>query len=1094
MKRTFSLLLLAVFLMFTLVACTQTEDPTTTKSGDNVTTTAADTNTTTLHTHEFGAWTVVKNATCTEDGSKERTCACGAKETETVPATGHNYSTEWTIDVEPTCRKAGSKSHHCTVCDAKTDVTKIDKVDHTEGTKRENEVAATCTTAGTYDEVVYCTVCNKEISRTQHIVAVLDHDFSAWTGTQATCTEAGTETRTCSSCHLTETRTVNALGHNYSADWTIDTPANCTEAGSKSHHCTRCESVSDVTTIEALGHDYPENWTVVTPATETEDGLEEKECSRCHNKMTQAIPKLAKDEVDAQGALTTLSQRMGIGGYEWGPAADMIVFKVNGTIKPADITADMFSSTTANVVDAFVCNEHGVKVDTPSQYFAVKIAARAGQRSPFTYANSLNNWTNNGQINMNASLKTGSVLKIDEGANIVRYSSFSFSGQLPIADRVVPSTSTFDKRTYTDGNITLTYGSWGTDAMKNDNGKNPLIIWLHGAGEGGTDIDIALLGNDVTNLTESKVQSHFANGAYVLACQTPTMWMNDGTGNYTSTGTSMFTETLFKLIKNYCEVENTDVDLDRVYIGGCSNGGYMTINMMIQHGNYFAAAYPVCEAYSDSWITDAQITTLKDYNIWFTHSADDRTVNPANYTVATYVRLIKAGATNVYFSYFESVKGTDDPNANQAWGQGSGNYMGHYSWIYVLQDACTRVQSTTVAAAGDLQASNLYGGGKYNVMVNDEAQTIFGWMAAQKKGEKHGSAVLEANLPTDPNQGQGQGGGSGTISTLTGDKVRVEAESGVLGIGTENSNNLRVETNANASGGSGVGYFQQAGDSITLTITSPAAKTNGYIRIGAASASGSYPNITDVSLEQFNNLYTVTWNGATVAMTAGSLPGNSSANYYNVHELEFRADIKSGANTLVITAKGGGGANFDYVDIYYGEVTVTPASGGGNEGGSGSGGSVPAASGTKTRLEAESATLGVVSESNSVQVETNAAPSGGAGIGYFQQAGDSITLTFTATAAKTNADIRLGVASATMNASYQIQDMSIEQFNAAYTITLNGEAITVTAGSLPGNASWNFWDVHELAMTGNFKAGTNTIVITAKGAGGCNWDYVDVYL
>ena len=213
MKRTFSLLLLAVFLMFALVACTETEAPTTTKNGDDVqTTTTEPAITTTVHTHEFGAWTVTKNATCTEEGSKERTCACGAKETETVPATGHNYSTEWTIDVEPTCRKAGSKSHHCTVCDAKTDVTKIDKVDHTEGTKIENEVAATCTTAGTYDEVVYCTVCNKEISRTQHIVAVLDHDFSAWTGTQATCTEAGTETRT-----------VEALGHNYSTEWTTDT-------------------------------------------------------------------------------------------------------------------------------------------------------------------------------------------------------------------------------------------------------------------------------------------------------------------------------------------------------------------------------------------------------------------------------------------------------------------------------------------------------------------------------------------------------------------------------------------------------------------------------------------------------------------------------------------------------------------------------------------------------------------------------------------------------------------------------------------------------------------------------------------------------
>lgn len=42
---------------------------------------------------------------------------------------------------------------------------------------RENEVAATCTAAGSYDEVVYCSVCNAEISRTQKTIDKLPHDF-----------------------------------------------------------------------------------------------------------------------------------------------------------------------------------------------------------------------------------------------------------------------------------------------------------------------------------------------------------------------------------------------------------------------------------------------------------------------------------------------------------------------------------------------------------------------------------------------------------------------------------------------------------------------------------------------------------------------------------------------------------------------------------------------------------------------------------------------------------------------------------------------------------------------------------------------------
>ena len=42
---------------------------------------------------------------------------------------------------------------------------------------RENEVAATCAAAGSYDEVVYCSVCNAEISRTQKTIDKLQHDF-----------------------------------------------------------------------------------------------------------------------------------------------------------------------------------------------------------------------------------------------------------------------------------------------------------------------------------------------------------------------------------------------------------------------------------------------------------------------------------------------------------------------------------------------------------------------------------------------------------------------------------------------------------------------------------------------------------------------------------------------------------------------------------------------------------------------------------------------------------------------------------------------------------------------------------------------------
>ena len=48
---------------------------------------------------------------------------------------------------------------------------------HTAGTAvQENVVAATCTTAGSYDEVVYCTSCGAEMSRTAKTIAALGHN------------------------------------------------------------------------------------------------------------------------------------------------------------------------------------------------------------------------------------------------------------------------------------------------------------------------------------------------------------------------------------------------------------------------------------------------------------------------------------------------------------------------------------------------------------------------------------------------------------------------------------------------------------------------------------------------------------------------------------------------------------------------------------------------------------------------------------------------------------------------------------------------------------------------------------------------------
>lgn len=258
----------------------------------------------------------------------------------------------------------------------------------------------------------------------------------------------------------------------------------------------------------------------------------------------------------------------------------------------------------------------------------------------------------------------------------------TFEKEISEVTKFLPTVDKFKEGIYSkDGDISMKYAYYEPD----DDKKSPLIIWLHGVGEGGRDTTITTLGNRVGALIEDKIQNKFG-GAYVLVPQSPTMWM-DCTGNaeYTNDGKAIYTKSLFNLIKYYVD-SNERIDRNRIYIGGCSNGGYMTIKMLFQDPEYFAAAYPICEAYNDSWISDEEITSIKNVPIWFTYAKNDRGVDPNENSKATIDRLIKAGNVNLHKSVFDSVVDTSGLYKDE-----EGNpyeYPGHFSWIYVFNDEC----------------------------------------------------------------------------------------------------------------------------------------------------------------------------------------------------------------------------------------------------------------------------------------------------------------------------------------------------------------------------------------------------------------------
>lgn len=214
--------------------------------------------------------------------------------------------------------------------------------------------------------------------------------------------------------------------------------------------------------------------------------------------------------------------------------------------------------------------------------------------------------------------------------------------------------------------------------------KKPLIIWLHGAGEGGFETKIAYMGNKVTSMVTPEIQKLFG-GAYLLVPQCPTMWMDDGDQKYGRSGRSIYVGPVKAVIDEFI-AKNPDIDRDRIYIGGDSNGGFMTMRMCIDYPEFFAAAFPVCEALYDNTITDAQIKELAKLPIWFTHAKNDPVVIPSETVDATYKRLCAAGAADVHFSYFDRII-----DQHEGWTNEDGTpfeYIGHFSWIPLFNRDC----------------------------------------------------------------------------------------------------------------------------------------------------------------------------------------------------------------------------------------------------------------------------------------------------------------------------------------------------------------------------------------------------------------------
>ncbi|MBE5752352.1 MAG: phospholipase [Clostridiales bacterium] len=133
--------------------------------------------------------------------------------------------------------------------------------------------------------------------------------------------------------------------------------------------------------------------------------------------------------------------------------------------------------------------------------------------------------------------------------------------------------------------------------------KYPLVIYVHGAGGRGRDIQ-KLYSHPFFLETEP-----FLKNAVSVAPQCyANAWFD-----------------IFEQLQDFIAfmISQPYVDASRVYLIGASMGGYTTWQMAMTHPEWFAAIVPICGG-GMYW----NAARLKDMGVWAFHGADDKTVLP----------------------------------------------------------------------------------------------------------------------------------------------------------------------------------------------------------------------------------------------------------------------------------------------------------------------------------------------------------------------------------------------------------------------------------------------------------------------------------
>lgn len=176
----------------------------------------------------------------------------------------------------------------------------------------------------------------------------------------------------------------------------------------------------------------------------------------------------------------------------------------------------------------------------------------------------------------------------------------------------------------------------------------PVILFLHGAGERGTDNEAPLI-HVLQGLFDNTKSPAYQSIIIVPQCPKEEQWVNtpwaDLSYDSDAIGESDALAEAMTILETVCE--DYSVNSDRIYAMGLSMGGYGTWDLLMRHSDVFAAGVPMCGAAD---LSKADI--LKDMPIYAFHGTVDGVVNVKG-TDDIYNAIIEAGGDKIIYKRVE---------------------------------------------------------------------------------------------------------------------------------------------------------------------------------------------------------------------------------------------------------------------------------------------------------------------------------------------------------------------------------------------------------------------------------------------------------